>query len=72
MSFIIENGVLLRYNGDEKEVAIPDGVTKIGDMAFFCAKIEKIFLNALCFVTPLSRPLCYPTGAIWFVKEKTS
>ena len=44
MSFIIENGVLLRYNGEEKEVTIPDNVTKIGDMAFSCTKIEKIFL----------------------------
>ena len=44
MSFTIENGVLLRYDGEEKEVIIPDGVTKIGHMAFFYKKIEKIFI----------------------------
>ncbi len=40
----MENGVLLRYDGEEKEVIIPEGVTKIGHMAFFYKKIKKIFI----------------------------
>ena len=44
MELIIENGVLKQIIGECTELIIPEGVTKIGDMAFFCAKIEKIFL----------------------------
>ncbi len=33
-SYVIENGVLLRYTGDAKTVNIPDGVTHIGSFAF--------------------------------------
>lgn len=32
--FEIENGVLIKYNGNDAHVVIPDGVTKIGDGAF--------------------------------------
>ncbi len=32
--FIIENGVLIQYNGKDTSVQIPDGVTEIGDDAF--------------------------------------
>lgn len=37
MAFEIENGVLVNYNPEpgETEIIIPDGVTKIGDRAFF-------------------------------------
>ena len=34
--FVIENGVLKEYNGKYADVIIPDGVTEIGDYAFFC------------------------------------
>ena len=34
--FIIENGVLEKYTGNETEVTIPDGVTSIGNDAFIC------------------------------------
>ena len=41
--FVIENGVLIEYNGSEKDVVIPDGVTAIGDVAFFkCDLLESI------------------------------
>lgn len=32
--FQIEDGVLIRYTGKDKDVVIPDSVTKIGDRAF--------------------------------------
>ena len=32
--FVIENGVLTRYNGPGGHVVIPDGVTEIGDLVF--------------------------------------
>ena len=33
--FIIENGVLKKYTGNDIEVVIPDGVICIGQQAFF-------------------------------------
>lgn len=33
-NFVIENGVLIEYTGDEIDIVIPDGITKIGDEAF--------------------------------------
>ncbi len=36
--FEIENGVLIGYTGDDKEVVIPSGVVSIGDMVFFGSK----------------------------------
>ena len=34
VDFIIENGVLIKYNGKKSHVVIPDGVTSIGEVAF--------------------------------------
>ena len=43
--FIIENGILVKYTGTEKEVIIPDGITEIGDSAFYeNVKVERITL----------------------------
>ena len=45
--FIIENGVLTKYTGAEKEVLIPEGVTAIGDKAFAeCRKIKSVTLSS--------------------------
>lgn len=33
--FVIEHGVLTKYTGSEGDVVIPEGVTTIGDGAFF-------------------------------------
>jgi hypothetical protein len=32
--FVIEDGVLIEYKGDDSDVVIPDSVTSIGDYAF--------------------------------------
>ena len=32
--FVIKNGVLKKYTGEESKVVIPDSVTEIGDMVF--------------------------------------
>ena len=32
--FVIKDGILTKYVGDESNVVIPDGVTSIGDWAF--------------------------------------
>ncbi len=55
--FTIENGVLTHYTGEEKHVIVPDGVTEIGEYAFFmcenlevleiCEGVEKICENAV-------------------------
>lgn len=46
--FIIENKVLVKYNGKEKTVVIPNGVEAIGECAFrgrkFMRKIEYIIV----------------------------
>ncbi|MGN0302377.1 MAG: leucine-rich repeat domain-containing protein, partial [Anaerotardibacter sp.] len=42
--FEIENGVLLRYLGSEKEVVIPEGITTIGSNAFRGKTIESVVI----------------------------
>ena len=45
VDFEIENGVLKKYSGTEKNVIIPDGVTGIGDSAFaYCRDITNIMI----------------------------
>lgn len=44
--FVIENGVLLEYNGNDTEVIIPDGVKEIAGCVFSgCNFIESILIN---------------------------
>lgn len=42
--FIIENGVLVTYNGDSTDVVIPKGVTAIGDSAFSAKDLTSIVI----------------------------
>lgn len=44
--FVIENGVLKDYKGDESKIEIPAGVTSIGESAFSGKKIESIKIPA--------------------------
>lgn len=41
--FVIENGILRKYNGDGCDVIIPDGVTVIGGRVFFdCSRLTSV------------------------------
>lgn len=43
--FVIENGVLIKYNGNGGDVVIPEGVTAIGDQAFFeCSSLTAVVI----------------------------
>ena len=44
-NFEIENGVLIKYRGYGGDVVIPDGVTSIGDGAFWdCRYLRKVVI----------------------------
>ena len=41
--FVIENGVLIEYQGSGGDVVIPDGVISIGDGAFaYCGSLKSV------------------------------
>ena len=43
--FEIHDGVLLKYNGTDAEVIIPDGIRRIGDAAFmYCFSLKRVIL----------------------------
>lgn len=43
--FVIENGVLIQYTGPGGDVVIPDGITAIGERAFFMReKVESVWI----------------------------
>lgn len=44
-NFQIVKDVLLKYTGDEERVVVPEGVTRIGDRAFFdCKNLKEVVL----------------------------
>ena len=44
--FTIENGILTHYTGEDKHVVIPEGVTEIGEFAFFsCENLESLVIS---------------------------
>ncbi len=49
--FIIENGVLKKYTGEDSIVVIPEGVTSIGEFAFSKSKHEFKEDNILTNIT---------------------
>ncbi len=69
--FIINNGILEKYVGSGRDVAIPDGVKKIGDCAFeanqnLCSVlipcgVEEIGESAFAHCTNLKQ-VCFPEG----------
>ena len=40
--FVISKGVLLKYKGNRPYAVIPDGVTAIGEEAFYNSEIQKV------------------------------
>lgn len=43
--FIIENGVLMHYKGEQEKVVIPSNVTEIGGFAFINSKVKQVELH---------------------------
>lgn len=42
--FEIKDGVLVRYNGNDSDVTIPEGVTEIGNLAFCMTGVENVII----------------------------
>ena len=44
-NYVIENGILLKYNGNEDKVVIPNTVTSIGNRAFYnCCSMSSVYI----------------------------
>ena len=45
MGFHMDNGTLVKYEGDDTDVVISDGVTSIGDRAFSeCTRLTSVII----------------------------
>ena len=63
--FLIQNGILKRYVGNDRRVVIPDEVTVIGESAFYsCHTVTSIIIHnrvtrigdsAFCYKTKTTR-----------------
>jgi hypothetical protein len=59
MDFVIEDGVLLKYNGTEKDVVVPNEVVEIGDSAFYNNKfIQSISMPSIKRIDDAAFCLC--------------
>ena len=62
--FVIEDGVLTSYTGNETDIVIPDGVTEIADRVF----LSKTFIKTVIFPTSLKKigefAFCGCTGLV--------
>lgn len=44
--FVIEDGVLVKYCGQEKNVVLPGGIVEIGERAFLSTQVESVSIGA--------------------------
>ena len=57
--FLIENGILTKYRGNKKNVVIPDGVTSIGDHAFYdCSSLTALMSRTPTGIIPMKTGAC--------------
>lgn len=73
MSFVIENGVLKKYEGEDSHVVIPEGVKEIAFKAFFeCKTLKTIeFPNTLTYIGGRSFEGCHNLESITIPESVT-
>ncbi|MBP3310304.1 MAG: leucine-rich repeat protein [Ruminococcus sp.] len=67
--FDIQDGVLVSYNGTDSEVKVPDGITKIGNSAFYGKQVQSVSLpdtvteiGSSAFANSALRDISLPEG----------
>ena len=57
--FVIENGVLIKYTGDDTDVVVPEGVTIIGNNSFEFCELTSVVIPDGVTATPMGKMSCY-------------
>lgn len=72
--FVIEDNVLVKYNGNDTEVVIPDGVTSIGDYAFYdCSNLSSIVIpDSVTSIEPYTFEECSSLSSVVIPDNVTS